>query len=512
MPLTRAACTTPISSPEPAVSEKPPLPASSRAASTASRASAARPAAYAAACREIEEGRSVDLIEVDAASRTKVEDTRELLENVQYAPTRSRFKVYLIDEVHMLSGHSFNALLKTLEEPPEHVKFLLATTDPQKLPATVLSRCLQFNLKNLSAERIAGHLSHVLSEEGVAFEEGALWLLGRAAAGSMRDALSLTDQAIAFGNGRLGEAEVASMLGTVDRGHVFTLLDALEAGAGDALLAACAAMDEQGVDFAEAADELASVLHRIAVAQAVPDAVSREFGDAERVVALAASLSAEDVQLFYELTTRGRAQLAQAADPRAAFEMLALRLLAFRPVAPLDPALSPEHVVAAAAPADTSQHDAGEVGGGVKKPEAAAPERAVDSGADTGAASPWHRTLEQLGLSGSAYNVASNCELLAHDDGLWRFRLDAQQGNLFNARHNALLAAALERHCGTPVTVDIVVGEVATETPAARTRRVLAERQREAETAIRSDRRVQRLLEEFDGAVRDGSVTLRKQG
>ncbi|EAQ97864.2 DNA polymerase III, subunit gamma and tau [Congregibacter litoralis KT71] len=226
----------------------------------------AAPCGECSSCVEISEGRSVDLIEVDAASRTKVEDTRELLDNVQYAPTRSRFKVYLIDEVHMLSGHSFNALLKTLEEPPEHVKFLLATTDPQKLPATVLSRCLQFNLKNMSAQRVVEHLRDVLTQEQVAFDDAALWQLGRAAAGSMRDALSLTDQAIAFGDGSLRDAEVASMLGTVDRRHVYDLLDALLADDAPALIAACAQMDEQGVDFTSAVDELTSVFHRCSIA------------------------------------------------------------------------------------------------------------------------------------------------------------------------------------------------------------------------------------------------------
>ena len=326
---------------------------------------------------EISEGRSVDLIEVDAASRTKVEDTRELLDNVQYAPTRSRFKVYLIDEVHMLSGHSFNALLKTLEEPPEHVKFLLATTDPQKLPATVLSRCLQFNLKNLSAERIAKYLAHVLDEEDISFDDAALWQLGRAAAGSMRDALSLTDQAIAFGDGALRDADVTNMLGTVDRSHVFQILEAVAADSAPSMLACCAAMAEQGVDFGLATDELCSVLHRTAIAQTVPDAVDPEQGDAERVTALAASLSAEDVQLFYELAQAARSRFVEATDPRQAFEMLALRLLAFRPVAVLDPTLGPGDIEPVA-----TLSAAGEGGVGAKKPEPpTAATGAVDAGA-----------------------------------------------------------------------------------------------------------------------------------
>ena len=316
----------------------------------------ASPCGACSSCLEIAEGRSVDLIEVDAASRTKVEDTRELIDNVPYAPTRSRYKVYLIDEVHMLSGHSFNALLKTLEEPPEHVKFLLATTDPQKLPATVLSRCLQFNLKNMSAERVVTHLKQVLAEERIDCDEAALWALGRAAKGSMRDALSLTEQAIACGGGALREADVVTMLGAVDRRQLIRLLQALVAENPRDVLAQCADMAEQGVDFAAAVDECCTLLHRIAVQQVVPGAADPEFGDAQVVQQFAAQMSAEDVQLFYTLLGDGRDSVTQAADPRAAFEMLALRLLAFRPVTPLDPELRPEQLVpgpqgeAAAAP------------------------------------------------------------------------------------------------------------------------------------------------------------------
>lgn len=289
------------------------------------------PCGACSACLEIAEGRFIDLIEVDAASRTKVEDTRDLLENVQYAPTRGRFKVYLIDEVHMLSTHSFNALLKTLEEPPPHVKFLLATTDPQKLPATILSRCLQFNLKNMTPERIVRHLSHVLEQEMVGFEEAGLWLLGRSADGSMRDALSLTDQAIAFGSGKVLEADVRAMLGTIDQGVVYELLDALAAADGAALLAAVARVAEHATDFGGVLEELLAVLHRVAIAQAVPDALDNSRGDRARILELAAGLTAEDVQLFYQIGLNGRRDLPQAPDPRGGLEMTLLRMLAFRP-------------------------------------------------------------------------------------------------------------------------------------------------------------------------------------
>ncbi|MDH0725532.1 DNA polymerase III subunit gamma/tau [Stutzerimonas stutzeri] len=289
------------------------------------------PCGQCSVCREIDEGRFVDLIEVDAASRTKVEDTRELLDNVQYAPSRGRYKVYLIDEVHMLSSHSFNALLKTLEEPPPHVKFLLATTDPQKLPVTILSRCLQFSLKNMPPERVVEHLTHVLGVENVPFEEDALWLLGRAADGSMRDAMSLTDQAIAFGEGKVLAADVRAMLGTLDHGQVYGVLQALLEGDARALLEAVRHLAEQGPDWAGVLAEMLNVLHRVAIAQALPEAVDNGQGDRDRVLALAQALPAEDVQFYYQMGLIGRRDLPLAPDPRSGFEMVLLRMLAFRP-------------------------------------------------------------------------------------------------------------------------------------------------------------------------------------
>ncbi|WP_024776779.1 DNA polymerase III subunit gamma/tau [Pseudomonas corrugata] len=289
------------------------------------------PCGECSVCREIDEGRFVDLIEIDAASRTKVEDTRELLDNVQYAPSRGRFKVYLIDEVHMLSSHSFNALLKTLEEPPPYVKFILATTDPQKLPATILSRCLQFSLKNMTPERVVEHLTHVLGVENVPFEDDALWLLGRAADGSMRDAMSLTDQAIAFGEGKVMAADVRAMLGTLDHGQVYDVLHALIDGDAKALLEAVRHLAEQGPDWNGVLSEILNVLHRVAIAQALPDGVDNGHGDRDRVLALAQALPAEDVQFYYQMGLIGRRDLPLAPDPRGGFEMVLLRMLAFRP-------------------------------------------------------------------------------------------------------------------------------------------------------------------------------------
>ncbi|WP_110668522.1 DNA polymerase III subunit gamma/tau [Salinicola halophilus] len=290
-----------------------------------------RPCGTCQTCVDIDNGRFVDLIEVDAASRTKVEDTRELLDNVQYAPTQGRYKVYLIDEVHMLSTHSFNALLKTLEEPPPHVKFLLATTDPQKLPVTVLSRCLQFTLKNMAPERVVEHLTRVLEAEQVAFDPQALWLLGKAADGSMRDAMSLTDQAIAFGQGEIRREDVAAMLGTLDHAHLIALAEALAEVDAERLLAEVASLAEQGPDFAGILDEIAGLMHRLAIAQMVPGALDNGHGDRDQLLALAGRFTAEDVQLYYQIALQGRADMDSAPDTRTALEMSLLRMLAFRP-------------------------------------------------------------------------------------------------------------------------------------------------------------------------------------
>ena len=282
-------------------------------------------------CKEILEGRFVDLIEIDAASRTGVDDMRELTDNVQYAPSRGRFKVYLIDEVHMLTNQSFNAFLKTLEEPPEHVKFLLATTDPQKLPVTVLSRCLQFNLKRMTPEHIVGHLKHVLTEETIPFEEPALWLLARAADGSMRDALSLTDQAIAFGNENLSASDVSNMLGTIDQRDIERIVSTLVERDGPGLLAEISRISEFAPDYGVILADLLSLFHRVTMEQVVPGSADNSLGDAAQVQALARQLSAEDAQLFYQTALIGRKDLAVTPDARMGFEMTMLRMLAFRP-------------------------------------------------------------------------------------------------------------------------------------------------------------------------------------
>ncbi len=307
------------------------------------------PCGTCGSCVEIAEGRFVDLIEVDAASRTKVEDTRELLENVQYAPTRGRFKVYLIDEVHMLSTHSFNALLKTLEEPPAHVKFLLATTDPQKLPVTILSRCLQFNLKNMSPGRVVNYLEKVLTAEQLSYDEAGLWQIGQAANGSMRDALSLTDQAIAFGNGHISESDVTAMLGLVNQAQVVALLETLVKNDAPNLLKLINELADYQPDFVAICASLLDLLHRIAIEQQVPDALEDQLGDLANVKAIAQQVSSETIQLFYQTLLIGKRDLPLAHSPKAGFEMLLLRLIAFRPA--VNVAFSPTPITESTAPA-----------------------------------------------------------------------------------------------------------------------------------------------------------------
>ncbi len=500
-------------------------------------------------CVEIAQGRSLDLIEVDAASRTKVEDTRELLDNVQYAPTHARYKVYLIDEVHMLSTHSFNALLKTLEEPPPHVKFLFATTDPQKLPATILSRCLQFNLKNMPPQQIVGHLQHVLQQEMVPFEEPALWLLGRAADGSMRDALSLTDQAIAFGSGQVNEEEIRTMLGSIDLSYVYQLLEAVAANDPGLVLQIIASMAEHAPDFEGSVVELISMIHRVTVAQIVPQAIDNSWGDAERVAQIASSISAEDAQLYYQLAINGKRDMAFAADPRSGFEMILLRMIAFRPTAVLDDSLTPEDIQ----PASFVQEDkvALEVDSPVKKPREAplvapvifaekligkpmnvdkvplpvdvlAPKLAAghkqsQSGevVQTGGASlpleqlapsTWADLLETLGLHGIVYNIASHCELLSRSGSTLEFVIDERHASLFNDKHRARIAAVLESYFGTTLTVNVERGVPQQETPAMRAIRLKEERQREAVASIESDPVLAQLIERFDGQLVQASI------
>lgn len=450
------------------------------------------PCGECAACQEIDAGRFVDLIEVDAASRTKVEDTRELLENVQYAPNRGRFKVYLIDEVHMLSTHSFNALLKTLEEPPPHVKFLLATTDPQKLPVTVLSRCLQFGLKRLPAGMIAAYLGKVLVEEGIPYEEEALRLLARAGDGSMRDALSLLDQAIAFGSGRVEQAVVAAMLGSIDRGMVSGLLEALAANDATALLQRVAKLDEAVPDYAAVLADLLSLLQQVALVQAVPGATPADgVAEPEDLLRLANELPPEDVQLFYQIALLCRRDLPLAPDPRGGFEMVLLRMLCFRPEGVERPARASEsaHREPVAVPAPPAQPVQAPV---AAPPPGSSPARPI---------SEWSGLVEQLGLGGMAKQLALNCALVSREGNHFRLALEPIHAQMLNKTSEERLKVALEQQLGTPVDLRFQVSKLTVATPADQRQQQQAERQQVAIERVNQDPMVRDIQETFEARI-----------
>jgi len=467
-----------------------------------------KPCGVCSACREIDEGRFVDLIEVDAASRTKVEDTRDLLENVQYAPSRGRYKVYLIDEVHMLSGHSFNALLKTLEEPPPHVKFLLATTDPQKLPVTVVSRCLQFHLKRLPPALIVERLSTILVAEEIAAEAAALPLLARAADGSLRDALSLLDQALVFGAGRILESDVRAMLGTIDRGHVLRIAECLADGDGAGLVATLKALDEQAPDYDQVLAELAGVLERLALEQVVPGAATEAGLDRSQLTALAARLPREDVQLYYQIALIGRRDLGLAPEPRVGFEMTLLRMLAFRPLPP--GAAEGAGGSRAETPRPAAAAPRAEPG---RKPAPAA-SRAAAPTTPAGGADPgdWPELLARLDLVGAAHQLAANCLWLGKDGDTVRFRLDRRSDALRTPQTEERLAQALGRHFGGPIRVLIErddgpdAAPVAADTPAKIEARAVAAEIAAARAALEVEPAVRALKERFGASVAPDTV------
>ena len=446
------------------------------------------------ACQEINTGRFVDLIEVDAASRTKVENTRELLENIQYAPVRGRYKVYLIDEVHMLSAHSFNALLKTLEEPPPHVKFLLATTDPQKLPVTVLSRCLQFNLRRLLPDQICNHLEQILSRENIPFEQAALVQIAHVADGSMRDALSLLDQAIAYGGGELRENDVRTMLGSIEQTHVFELLEALGAADGMALLQAVEKLARSAPDFSAALAELISVLHQIALVQTVPRAVDEMPVEQERYLNLATTLASEDVQLFYQIALLGRRDLELAPEPRSGFEMIMLRMLAFRPGSNNGGAGSS---TTAATPTASEKPETKQV----------AAEPLPASSAGTAKDEQWAETVGHLKLKGMARQLALNCIWKQEQDGTLNLVLTPPHKHLLNDRHRQRLEEALREHYGKSLKLAIECTPDEGESPMAIQQRLQQERQKMAEQAIKYDSNIQNMIDVFDAQIQVDSIS-----
>ncbi|CAG7857240.1 DNA polymerase III subunit gamma/tau [biofilm metagenome] len=454
------------------------------------------PCGQCQSCRELDEGRFLDLIEVDAASRTKVEDTRDLLDNVQYAPNYGRYKVYLIDEVHMLSGHSFNALLKTLEEPPPHVKFLLATTDPQKIPVTVLSRCLQLNLKRLSSVQISNQLDSILKQEQIAAESQAIHILSRAADGSIRDGLSLLDQAIVHGGGQVTAASVNAMLGTVALHSVEQLLIALVEGNANAVLDHIAEIANTQSDFSTVLQQLLQVIHRIALAQKVPDWDDHEL-DKEIISALAKRFSPEDVQLYYQIALLGQKDFDVVPDSRMGFEMIMLRMLAFKPVTDESKPLTAKQAHSGHQPSSIN--------------EGRQPTNSVTIKSSENLGNPlvnhsWVELIALMKLEGLTRELANNCLLEQIDDDVCQLTLDSSHQQLLTANSEKKLRQALQDFRGTPLKLSINIAQPDSETPAMQAAKAIEDKQQAAVDAINADATINALKEHFDARIIPGSI------
>ena len=479
-----------------------------------------QPCGECGSCVDLDEGRFVDMIEIDAASRTGVDDMRELLESVQYSPTRGRYKIYIIDEVHMLSTSSFNALLKTLEEPPPHVKFVLATTDPQKIPVTILSRCLRFNLRRLLPDQIRAYLETLVASERIESEAEALVVLSRAADGSMRDGLSLLDQAIAFGGGRLGTDDLKKMLGLVDHEHVASMVRALTAGAAEDLLNIVEELVAQSRDLDSVLLSLAEVLHRVTLVQCAPGYRDAERSDWPAIEELADTLNAEDAQLFYQIAVKGRNELGLAPDPRTGLEMTLLRMLAFRPAdssaqgspapaaaktvpaadkepAPPRPAVTADPVPAAA-PRIALQKAA------TPAPQAVVAEPQANSPAGD---SDWIRMLEQLDISGQVRELARNVALKARDGDRWEFVIAPALKHLGSKACIGRLENAISEMLGRAITVRLVDQvKQNLQTAAAAEQQQVHQEMSEAERAINDDPTVQALKDKMGARIIDDSI------
>jgi DNA polymerase-3 subunit gamma/tau len=443
------------------------------------------PCGECGSCVDIDDGRFVDMLEIDAASRTGVEDMRELLEGVQFMPTRGRFKVYVIDEVHMLSGSSFNALLKSLEEPPPHVKFVLATTDPNKIPVTILSRCLRFNLRRLLPAQISDYLEKILASESIEAEAAAVQRIARAADGSMRDGLSLLDQAIAYGGGKLVDEDVAQMMGSVDHAHVAALIRSVARGEADQLLEIVAELFAQARNLESVLSELAEALHRVCLVQLAPGYEDPERSDWESVVQLAEVLTPEDAQLFYQIAIQGGRDLGIAPDPRTGLEMTLLRMLAFRPAG-----------VPVISKAKT------------KAPQAAETESSPAAASATSAAEgeEWHGLLPRLELSGPVRELARNIQLESRSGDRWQFLIPDSVRHLGSASVVQKLQSALASQLGHPVSLALHTASEPVPTPAVLGEQATLEKLSDAERAIEQDPTVQALKERFGARLIEDSV------
>ncbi len=443
-----------------------------------------RPCGKCAPCLDIDSGRFVDLLELDAASNTQVDNMRELLENALYAPTAARFKVYIIDEVHMLSRNAFNAMLKTLEEPPAHVKFILATTDPQKIPVTVLSRCLQFNLKQIPAFEIRQQLGKVLEQERISFDGPALALLARSAQGSMRDALSLLDQAIAHGAGKVEEGSVRDMLGAVDRAYLIRLLQGLARKDGPALIAEAEQIAARSLSFDTALEEIATLLHRLALAHNLPTAIAEDEPERDVLLKLATEFTPEDIQLLYQIALHGRRDLGLAPDEFSGFTMTLLRMLAFVP------------------------EDAESPGGGIQAEEKSQPAKRNVPDAKLTESSPigdWRSLINELGLGGMARMLADHCELQHYDNGVLHLAVPEVHRHLVEKAYSDKLQSGLERRLGRSLRVRISIGGKG-NTPAAHEDQERRAKLNRAIEAIDTDPFVRDLVENFDARVIDSSI------
>jgi DNA polymerase-3 subunit gamma/tau len=487
----------------------------------------ASPCGVCTACVEIDKGRFVDLIEVDAASNTQVDAMRDLLDNAQYAPTSGRFKVYIIDEVHMLSKSAFNAMLKTLEEPPAHVKFILATTDPQKVPVTVLSRCLQFNLRQMAGTSITGHLQNILAQENIKFEPAALQLISRAAAGSMRDALSLTDQAIAYGGQTVNEAEVRAMLGAIDQSYLYQLIDALLANDGGSIITQAKAMQERSLSFEAALNDLAQLLHQVAVAQTVPDSIADDLPERSALLNLASKISPETLQLYYQIALLGRRDIGLAPDEFAGFTMSLLRMLAFTPAensANTVTNKSPSKAASSTAPvAPKPQLVEQELAEqavekpAVEKPVEIIPEAVVANATPsqepvTEEANPsnnqfngnWRGLVDELKL-GLARALAQHCELVGYDENSISLSVPETQKHLLLPNYQEKLGSAISQYFDKRIKLQFSIGGTG-NTPARQISQEKAHAQANAESAIEEDTFVQALINDFGAQIIPNSI------
>ncbi len=502
----------------------------------------ATPCGICAACTEIDKGRFVDLIEVDAASNTQVDAMRDLLDNAQYAPTAGRFKVYIIDEVHMLSKNAFNAMLKTLEEPPAHVKFILATTDPQKVPVTVLSRCLQFNLRQMAGTSITGHLQNILTQENIAFEASALHLISRAAAGSMRDALSLTDQAIAYGGQTVNEAEVRAMLGAIDQSYLYQLLEALVANDGVSIISQAKSMEERSISFEAALNDLAQLLHQIAVAQTVPESIADDLPERHALLALAQKIPAETLQLYYQIALLGRRDIGLAPDEFAGFTMSLLRMLAFTPnevkshVSHIEsnqqkiankpepnrsisaslantptPQLVVKPVVVLSREPDNSGTNTYTLTADIQTAHTVnepAVENSITSTAPDNSPSNfngnWRGLLDELKL-GLVRTLAQHCELVSYDENSISLSVPESQKHLLVPNYQEKLGTAICQYFGKKIKLQFSIGGTG-NTPAKLISQEKAHAQAKAESAIEDDSFVQALINDFGASIIPNSI------